>query len=201
MKEYSKNDIIGLIFQKMENQSFILGEIMKYKFLFLLLLIALFSTAFSNRYLENFKSDNLHDTVLPTECIVKAELVQIVDAVFYTVSDSNNNKLTLKLAGINTECVSTAKFCLREAANHFAQSLFLFSDDEYVYYCKNEDNHALVWFKYNNDYYLFNLLLLVNDFAFLEGESVLFQPFFEKYNNNNEEDEKTTLKNKLGEID
>jgi len=58
----------------------------------------------------------------------------------------------------------------------------------------------LVWFKYNDDYYLFNLLLLVNDFAFIEGESALFQPFLEKYNNI-EEVEKTILKNKLGELD
>jgi len=184
----------------MENQSFILGEIMKNNILFLLLLTGIFSTTFSNVYLDTFKNDNLHDTILPTTCTQKAELVQIVDAVFYTITDSEGNKSTLKLAGINTECVSTAKFCLREAANHFAQSLFSLSEDDDVYYCKNEENDALVWFKYNDDYYLFNLLLLVNDFAFIEGESALFQPFLEKYNNI-EEVEKTILKNKLGELD
>ncbi|MFW6248295.1 MAG: hypothetical protein ACOC4J_00830 [Bacteroidota bacterium] len=155
---------------------------------------------FSNVYLENFKKNNLYDPVLPNDAIQKEELISITDAVFYTIADLNGNILTLKLAGINTECISTAKFCLREAANHFAQKIFLTSDDPNIYYQKEEmNNDALVWIKYKGSYYLLNLLLLYNEFAFIEGDSDLFEPYLERLNQIKEKEEESTLNNKFGD--
>ena len=165
-----------------------------------LMVILSLTSAFSNRYFEDFQNQNLHDVVLPNTAIQKAELIKITDAIFYSVSDEEENIITLKLAGVYTECISTAKFCLREAANHFAHNLFLDSDDQFIYYQKSDsNNHALIWIKYQDMFYLLNLILLYNDFAFLEDESVLFEPYLERLNRLEEKEEPNTLNNMFGD--
>ena len=187
----------------MKSQSFFLGDNMKTKMTFIILFfIVLVELAVANSYLDDFREKELHDTQLPTDCVQQANLIKITDAVYYTYSDINEELLTLKLAGINTECVATAKFCLREAANHFVQNIFLESDDHYIYYCKNDyDDEALIWIKHRDVYYLLNLLLLYNQFAFVEGNSVLFEPYLERYRHLETKDSQKILVNKLGESD
>lgn len=167
-----------------------------------LFLFFLIEFVFANSYLDDFREKSLHDTALPTDCVHRANLIKITDAVYYTCSDLNEELLTLKLAGINTECVATAKFCLREAANHFVQNIFLESDDNTIYYCKNDyDDEALIWIKHRDVYYLLNLLLLYNQFAFIEGNSVLFEPYLNRYRHVETKDSQKIFVNKLGESD
>lgn len=169
-------------------------------FVLTLITLLIVTTAFSNRYFEAFQQQNLHDVVLPSDDIQKAELIKITDAIFYSVSDEQENVSTLKLAGLYTECISTAKFCLREAANNFAQNLFLDSDDQYIYYQKKpHNNEALIWIKYQDSFYLMNLILLFNDFAFLEGESTFLNPYLERLNELEGKEETNSLNNMFGD--
>jgi len=169
-------------------------------FLLTFMALLIVTSTFSNRYFDAFQQQNLQDVVLTSVDIQKAELIKITDAIFYSVSDEQGNVSTLKLAGIYTECISTAKFCLREAANNFAQNLFLDSDDQYIYYQKSDaNNDALIWIKYQDSFFLLNLILLYNDFAFIEGESNLLKPYLERLNKLEGKEETNSLNNMFGD--
>ena len=156
---------------------------------------------FSNTFFQNFKDKNLHDATIPYENFSNSELIQVSDALFYTVKDETSEGITLKLAGIYTECISAAKFCLREAANNFVKNLLDACDSETIYFIRETDSDdALVWIKYEEDYYLLNLMLLFYDYAFIEGETEMIEPYLLRYDQIDIEEE-TGMKNILGDND
>jgi hypothetical protein len=125
-------------------------------------------------------------------------LIQVSDAIFYTIKDETAEGVTLKLAGINTECIAAAKFCLRQAANNFVYTLLDACDSQTVYFIRKTDSdNALVWIKYEEDYYLLNLMLLFHGYAFIEGETEMLEPYLLRYDQIDIEEE-TGMKNILG---
>jgi len=120
-------------------------------------------------------------TPVPAEA-KQAELFKVSEAVFYTIEMPDETKTTLLLAGVDTECVPTAKFCLKEAANHFIQNFLNSINSETVYYIKDgETEEALIWVKKGGNDYLINLLLIANEFAIVKADLGLLEPHYNEY--------------------
>ncbi len=149
------------------------------KIVLVLLFLFVAGLVFSNTFFNTFKEKGLSDEKLP-EGVMTSSVIKVSDAVFYSFLDETSHPYVLKLSGINTECISSAKFCLREAANHFVQNLLNVSGEE-LYFVKEGKDNALIWMKYEEGYYLLNLMLLYYDYAFIEGESELLAPYLERY--------------------
>ncbi|HPR96489.1 MAG TPA: hypothetical protein PK466_09170 [Thermotogota bacterium] len=153
---------------------------------------------FSNTFFHNFKENGLHDEQIPDEATA-VKIINISDAVYYSFSNGDSDPCVLKLSGINTECSASAKFCIREAANHFVHELLKDAEEELYVLREKDPSKALIWLKYEGSYYLINLLLLFYDYAFVEGASDLLVPYFERYDKIEAQGE--VLKNTLGDRD
>lgn len=151
---------------------------------FTLCFITLSSILLSNIFFLNYKNNDLQEKTIPYENYSVGELVQVVDAVFYTLKDENSDIILLELAGVYTECISSAKFCVQQAANTFVQTLVKESDDGHVYYVKDENSDdALIWVKHDDEFYLINLFLIFNKYAFEKDEkSELLRVYMQRYN-------------------